>query len=94
MLVYLQTRPDGCPLIYDLKQLVVRHNRIIARNLHELVKAEQYDPYMPNDWIYHKDWNEKDVLNYVGNYSDSLRKEDENEPYDFGGVFSNLDDYR
>jgi len=51
--------------------------------MHELVEAEQYDPLMPIEWVYHTDWDLKDLLNHVRVYNDKLRIEDEMEDEEF-----------
>jgi hypothetical protein len=91
MLEYLQSPSEGNSLVHNLKQLIIMDDNVIVRNLHELVEADQDDYFMPNDWIYHRDSDINDILNYVRNYYDKLRKEDENEPYEF---FPNFDDYK
>lgn len=63
------------------------NNGTIVKTMHELVKTDQHDPYMPNDWIYHSDWDIKDVLNYVRNYYDIQRKEDDIIDLEFGNLF-------
>lgn len=87
VLMYMQHRSDLSPLIYDLRQLIIMNNRTIVKTMHELVKTDQHDPYSPNDWIYHSDWDIKDVLNYVRNYYDIQRKEDDIIDLEFGNLF-------
>jgi hypothetical protein len=75
LLEYMQHIDD--PLIYQLIQLVIRSDKVRIKTMHELKDVEQEDPYMPNKCIYYKDSDFNDVLNYIRDFYDSLRKEDE-----------------
>jgi hypothetical protein len=94
VLIYLQRHEDIPPLIYNLRLLIVLNDSVVVRNLHELIEADQYDFYTPNIWIFDRSSNINDVLNYVRNYYDMLRKEDEIEPNEFKGLFPKSDDYK
>ena len=67
-LVYLQSAA-GDPFMYDLIQLIVRNDKVRIRMMKEIIEAEQDDPYMPDEWIYHKDLKLSDVLKYIRNGS-------------------------
>jgi hypothetical protein len=47
--------------------------------MRELEEAEQDDPIMSNKWIYHKNSDLNEVLEYIRNLYDSFRIEDESE---------------
>jgi hypothetical protein len=67
------------PIIYELTQLVLRSDKVKIRTMHELEEAGQDDHILANKWIYHKDLDLKEVLNYIRNQNDFFRKEDERE---------------
>lgn len=71
--------PSEEPLIYELTQLVLRSDKVKIRTMQELEEAGQDDPILANKWIYHKDLDLKEVLNYIRNENDFFRKEDERE---------------
>jgi hypothetical protein len=75
LLVYMQSIED--PITYELAQLVLRSDKVRIRSMHELEEAEQDDPIMPNKWIYHKNSDLNEVLNYIRNVYDGFRIEDE-----------------
>lgn len=80
-LAYLQSEA-GDPFMYDLIQLIVRNDKVRIRMMKEIIEAEQDDPYMPDEWIYHKDLKLSDVLKYIRNDLDDLRKEDSFNSYE------------
>jgi hypothetical protein len=50
---------------------------VLFHTMHELEESEQDDPIMPNKWIYHKNSDLNEVLNYIRNVYDGFRIEDE-----------------
>ena len=74
-IAYTQSIPD--PMKYELAQLVIRNSNMRIRNMLELVEEELDDPFIPDKWIYHKNWGLNKVLHYIRNENDNLRKEDE-----------------
>jgi hypothetical protein len=58
-------------------QLVFRSSKVRIRTMCELVEEGLDDPFVPVEWIYHKNWKLNDVLNYIKEENDDLRKEDE-----------------
>ena len=58
-------------------QLVIVSNKTRVRDMEELRESEQDDLYSSDTWIYHKDWNLKEVIHRVRKVNDSFRKEDE-----------------
>lgn len=77
------------PLIKDLRQLVIFEDKVRVSTIYELEEADQQDLFMPNEWIYHEGWNREDVLNYVRNYNDRLRIEDELQDREVGFALFN-----
>jgi hypothetical protein len=75
LLEYMESIEDH--VIYELAQLVLRSDKVRIRTMHELEEAQQDDPIMPNKWIYHKNSDLKDVLNYIRDVYDEFRIEDE-----------------
>jgi hypothetical protein len=75
LLYYMQNIEDH--IIYELAQLVLRSDKVRIRTMHELEEAQQDDPIMPNKWIYHKNSDLNEVLNYIRNVYDEFRIEDE-----------------
>jgi hypothetical protein len=57
--------------------LVVRNKRVRIREMRELEEINQEDPFLPNKWMYHDEWDLGEVLNYIRQYNDRLRQEDE-----------------
>jgi hypothetical protein len=53
LLLYFESMPD--PFIKELTILVMTSDKVRMRRMDELEIAEQKDPLMPNEWIYHKD---------------------------------------
>ena len=79
LLAHIQYVAQADSVIGELMQLVTRSNKVRIREMKELKQAEQDDVYSPNKWIYHKDWNLSEVLNYIRNEYDQYRKIDEEE---------------
>lgn len=52
-------------------------DKVRMRKMDELEIAEQEDPLMPNEWIYHKNSDYNKVLEYIREEYDMLRQEDE-----------------
>jgi hypothetical protein len=77
LLVDMQSIED--PITYELAQLVLRSDQVRIRTMHELEEAGLEDPILPNKWIYHKDSDLNEVLEYIVNEYDSFRMEDEYE---------------
>jgi hypothetical protein len=74
-LEYMQSSPG--PLIHELKRLVVRNKRVRRMEMRELEEINQEDRFLPNKWMYHDEWDLVEVLNYIRQYNDRLRQEDE-----------------
>ena len=47
--------------------------------MHEIEEQEQEHPIIPNTWVYHKDSDLDEVLNYIKQEYESLIKFDEME---------------
>jgi hypothetical protein len=72
LIEYIGSIPD--PIIYELIQLIVRSNKVRIRTMHELVEAGLDDPFIPDKWIYHKDWRLDEVLDYIRKELDWYRQ--------------------
>jgi hypothetical protein len=75
LLLYFQSMPD--PFIKELTALVMTSDKVKMRGMDELEIAEQEDPLMPNEWIYHKDSDPNKVSEYILEEYDMLRQEAE-----------------
>ena len=75
LLLYVESITE--PLIKELTVLVMTSDKVRMRRIDELENAEQEDPLMPNEWIYHKDFEYNKVLEYIRETYDVLRQEDE-----------------
>lgn len=73
LLLYVESITE--PVIKELTVLVLTSDNVLMRKLDELENAEQEDPIIPNEWIYHKDLEYNKVLEYVREDYDQLRQE-------------------
>ncbi len=60
-----------------VKQMLKKDDRVVWRAIEELEIEELDDPVFPNEWLYHRDKDEREVVKYILHYYDSFRKEDE-----------------
>jgi hypothetical protein len=75
LLEYTQSIAD--PLIQELTRLVITSNKVRMRSFEELEDVKLENSIMPNEWIYHKQMNSTEVSDYVLQYYDNLKQEDD-----------------
>ena len=51
-------------IMYYLVHLVLKNDNVRIRTMHEL-EEEGLDVGLPNEWVYHKDSNRDEILNYI-----------------------------
>jgi hypothetical protein len=67
--------------MYYLVHLVLKNDNVRIRTMHE-IEEEGLDVGLPNEWVYHKDSNRDEILNYIKDGYDFIRQTQEEEEKD------------